>query len=103
MGKNKKKKKIYKDCWNLDFAFLKWLNERLPVYKKEASQFINLEYYTYIYNGEVKTQLQLLDRLIELTAKLVENDHYYDFEDSITEEVEEVLDIFKLIFTSLWW
>ena len=41
------KKKLSEECWDLDLAFLKWLQERLPVYLKEAGQIVDLTYYKF--------------------------------------------------------
>ena len=60
MTKKKKrhiyKKKLSKECWDLDLAFLKWLQERLPVYLKEAGQIVDLTYYKFTYNNIEYTQ-----------------------------------------------
>ena len=47
-----KKKKISRECWNLNYSFILWLKDRLPIYVKEAGQIVDLEYHIFNYKGE---------------------------------------------------
>ena len=58
------KKKISKECWDLDSAFLKWLKEHLIVYLKEASKVVDLNWYKFQYKGEELTQEQIIKKNI---------------------------------------
>ena len=95
-----KKKRISKDCWNLDQAFLKWLGERLPVYKKEAGKVVDLKFHEFEYNSERMTQEEGIDRMLELL-------HQIDGLDSWDKEYEELtnelLDLWKLVFAAMWY
>ena len=71
-----KKKKISKECWNLNYSFILWLKERLPVYVEEASKVVNLEYHKFNFRGEEYTQLQLINKMIELVNYLTEDENY---------------------------
>ena len=88
------------ECWNLDFEFVKWINSRFKQYKKGASKVVDLEYRVYKYKKKKYTQLELIDRVIQLSDKLINGDYY--FRES-NEEVDEILDIFKLVYLSMWW
>ena len=94
------------ECWNLDCEFIKWLNSRLIVYKNEASKIVDLEYHKFIYKDEEYTQSQLVDKLIDITNWFINND-VFELTWSQPEKCEymknEMLDIFKLIYWSLWW
>ena len=72
------KRKIRKDCWDLDYAFTKWLNEHLKVYKKDAIKIVDLEYHKFTYNDEELTQLEIIDKLIHITNFLL-NDSVFSF------------------------
>ena len=69
-GKRKKNLEISRDCWNLNYSFITWLNERLPVYKEEAGKHIDLSYHNFTYKGERCSFAQLIDRMIELVSEL---------------------------------
>lgn len=95
-----KKKKLKEECWNLDWEFLKWLNIHLKVYLEDASKIVDLTFKEYEYGGITYTQEGIIKRMIELTDKLtnkyfVPNDDY--------DMIEEVLDLFKIVFLDLWW
>ena len=64
---------------------------------------VDLEYHKFNYRGEEYTQLQLINKMIELTNFLVEDERYFDWDPVPQEKVEELLEIFKLTFPSLWW
>lgn len=61
---------LEEECWNMDLALVKWLNEHLKFFKEQVNEIVNLEYHTYIYNGKEYTQLEIINRLIELTEEL---------------------------------
>jgi len=98
-----RKKKISRECWNLNYEFIVWLKEHLSVYVKEASKMVDLEYHKFNHRGEEYTQLQLINKMIELADYLVEDERYFDWDPVPQEKVEELLEIFKLTFPSLWW
>ena len=98
-----KKKKISRECWNLNYSFIVWLKEHLSIYVKEASKMVNLEYHKFNFRGEEYTQLQLINRMIELVNYLTEDERYFDWDPVPVEKTEELLEIFKLTFPSLWW
>ena len=98
-----KKKKISRECWNLNYSFILWLKDRLPIYVKEASRTVDLEYHKFNYNGEEYTQLQLINRMIKLIDYLTQDEKYFDWDQEVDDKTEQLVEIFKLIFPSLWW
>ena len=101
MGLFKKKPKI---DWNLDYEFMKWLNKWFKEYRKNASKIVDLKFHIYTYNGKEYTQLQIIDRIINLTDKLIDENYYYG-EDmkKVCDECMEVLDLFKIVYWNMWW
>ena len=95
------KRKIKKECWNLDFELIKWLNEHLKVYYRDAVQNMDLGYYKFKYHKQEYTQEQLIVRLIEITDKLKET--YFTINEDVVELMDEMYDLLKLIHWSLWW
>lgn len=97
-----KKKKLSKECWSLDYQFIEWLNEHLKVYKKDASKFINLEFHKFEYQNREWTQREIIDRLIVLTDILV-TDYDYLYPNEQEDKVNEMLDLWKIVFPAMWW
>ena len=104
MTKKKKrhiyKKKLSKECWDLDLAFLKWLQEHLPVYLKDAEQIVDLTYYKFTYNNIEYTQKDLIIHMIKLVNEAVDMDMY---DEKYSVIVDEILDLWKMVFYCMWW
>ena len=104
MTKKKKrhiyKKKLSEECWDLDLAFLKWLQERLPVYLKEAGQIVDLTYYKFTYNNVEYTQKDLIIHMIKLVNEAIDMDMY---DEKYSVIVDEILDLWKMVFYCMWW
>lgn len=99
-----KRKKISRECWNLDYELVKWLNEHLKVYKEEASKIVDLEFYKFPYKRKEYTQLQILNRLIEITDYLLDVDYFNNGNvELINKNKDEMYDLLKLVHWQLWW
>lgn len=100
-----KKRKLQEECWSLDYHLVKWLNEHLKVYLKDANDFVDLTFYKFEYHCKEYTQLELLEELINVTDKLL--DYYDDISVNIPQEVQrlksEMYDILKILHFTLWW
>ena len=94
------------ETWNLDYEFIKWVNSRFKKYKERAIGTVDLEYHKFKYKRKEYTQLQLIDRVIELTDEML-TDEYWDlmYTDAgrLKKNKDEVFDIFKLIYGVMWW
>ena len=95
------------ECWNVNYEFLKWINSRFKQYKKDAIKTVDLEYFTYNYKDKDYTQLQIIERIIELTDDLVDDEKYFSLEykdfEKMEEDLNELFDLFKLVFHQMWW
>lgn len=105
--KKSKRKKISKECWNLNYELIYWLNQHLKIYLKEASRVIALERNIDIYNGKEYNEKQLIEKLIELTEPLIDADYFFGYKtediNDIQDRVSEMYDILKVIHFRLWW
>ncbi len=101
MFAKRKRKKIARECWSLNYSFILWLNEHLPVYLADADRFVDLTYHTFEYKGETYTEKELLLKLIAIVHILTEE--YFDYNETTIELQETMLDIFKILFPILWW
>lgn len=94
------------ETWNLNYEFILWLNSRFKKYREQAIKMVDLEYYRFEYKDNVYTQLQVIDRIIELTDYIINND-YYEMMWSNVEHLEamknEIFDLFKMSFGAMWW
>lgn len=95
------KRRIYRECYDLDLAFLDWLRVRLPVYLKSARTMIDFERSKHFnYNGKDYRQ----DELIEI---MIEDLRVAEVYDALDEEyqvaVNEILEIWKEVFGAMWW
>lgn len=93
------------ECWNLDYHFIKWVNSRFKKYKEQAIKIVDLEFKKFTYKKKVYTQLELIDKVIELTDEFIDGD-YWDVDITTTnlEKIKnEIFDIFKLIYWHMWW
>lgn len=94
------------ETWNLNYEFILWLNSRFKKYREQAIKIVNLEYYKFEYKDKIYTQLQVIDRIIELTDYIINND-YYEMMWSDVERLEamknEIFDLFKMSFGAMWW
>lgn len=103
--KKSEQKRIKEECYNLDYELIKWLNEHLKVYKEDASKIVDMNFFKFKYKKKEYTQLQILDRLIEITDYLVNEDNYYINQDTILmcKYKDEMYDLLKFIHWQLWW
>lgn len=89
------------ECWNLNYTFVLWINSRLKVYLKQADKVVDLEFHKFNHNDQEYTQLELINKMIELSDLVINSEDYSDEEDM--ENINELIDIFKLTYRSLWW
>lgn len=92
--------RLSKECWNLDFEFIKWVNKHFKRYLKEADKVIDLTFKEYKYLGKKYTQKELIIKLIDITDKLLISDYVWNDD---YEMKEEMLDIFRLLYHDMWW
>ena len=94
------------ETWNLNYELILWLNSRFKKYREQAIKIVNLEYYKFEYKDKIYTQLQVIDRIIELTDYIINNDYYemmwYDVE-HLEAMKNEIFDLFKMSFGAMWW
>lgn len=98
--KSIKKKKIQRDCWDLDTAFYKWLAERLPVYLKDADKVVDLTLYTFNYHGETFTQKEMIEKLIVLVNNILTEDQWNLIR---CDNCRQALEIWSMIIPCMWW
>lgn len=89
------------ETWNLDYEFIKWVNSRFKKYKEKTSKIVDLEFHRFKYEGKEYTQLELIDKVIKLSNEYIDTNLLS--EDKLNSIKDEIFDIFKLIFWTMWW
>ena len=89
------------EIWNLDCEFIKWVNSRFKKYKEEAGKIVDLEFRKFQYEGKEYTQLELIDKVIKLSNEYIGTNLLS--KDKLNSIKDEIFDIFKLIFWTMWW
>lgn len=97
-----RKRKIKKECWNLDKEFLKWVNEHYKVYLKDASKIVDLDFYKFNYKGQELSQKELIEKVIDISDELLKDYFNCDL-DKVTSLKDELYDIMKIIHFTMWW
>ena len=98
------KKKLKQETYSLDYSLIEWLNEHLKIYLKETEGIIDLTFHKFTYKKQEYTQLEIVNRLIEITDYLLDDDNYFWGNNKEKERlVKEMYDLLKLIHFYLWW
>lgn len=100
-----------RETWSLNTTFLEWLYERLKMYMDSCDEFIDLTFHKFNYKGKEYTQREIILMMIEdLEFILVDkNEHWKNIStaDKIEREkirrTNRVLNMWKLVFQSMWW
>lgn len=102
-----KNMKLKEECWNIDYSFLLWVNEHFKMYLKEADDVVDLTFHTYTYKRKILTQKDVINIIIRDTDWLI--NVYYDwsvrddFKKEFSSTVNEVFDLFRMVFYNMWW
>lgn len=99
---------FFEDCntdWNLNNEFIHWLNYHLKRYLESASTIVDLEYRKFTYKNKEYTQKQIIEKLIRLTDEFLKDEWGYEQDDykKQIEIVDEIFDLFHLVFWNMWW
>ena len=97
------------ECWDMEHHLVKWINEHFKVYLKQAGDIVDLTYHRFEYGGREWTQLELMERVIDVTDILLDEDKYIaslgieDEEEIMIQAKDELYGILKVIHFQLWW
>lgn len=91
------------ELWNLDYTFVLWINTRFKEFKKQADSKIDLNYHKFKYKNKTYTQLQMINKIIDISNYLAKESNYYNDSKVTIEKINELIDMFKLIYPAMWW
>ena len=102
--KLKEQREIYgfdeRETYSLDTTFYLWLYERLMMFKEVNC--IDMEYHTFKYKGEVLTQRECIDKMIE-GCKLFLSNASLNYTEEEQEKIDDVANIWALVLKYMWW
>ena len=103
--KKKERKIKSKECWNLDYELIKWLNEHLKIYKSDALKNVDLTFHKIKYRNKEYTQLEIIDLLIKYTDYMVDEETYYSKDNykKINKYKNRIYELMREIHWFMWW
>lgn len=108
----KEKKKISKECWNLDSEFFKWLEIRLKTYLKEAGKYVDLKYYKFAVDDKELSQEEIIKKMLVLLEEIRKIDYqeepydkcnYKEANRLYKEKIQELCKLWGVVLPSMWW
>ena len=107
MIKRISRNKIKRECWNLDYSLICWLNDHFKVFLKDAEKHIDLDFHKFVYKRKGYTQREIIERIIDITYVLKDEDIYYSWEQETYENnnilIGEMYNLLKLVHRTMWW
>lgn len=106
------KKKVSKECWNMDNAFYKWAEEHLKTYLKDAGKIVDLEFQSFTVDEVKLNQKDAIIHMINLLGeihKIIELETPYDLmepkkiEKKFNETLEEFGKWWFKVLPAMWW
>lgn len=100
-----------KETFSLDMTILAYLYEHLVMYKEVAGEIVNLNYHEFNINDEILTEEQCINRMLDdirVILSIDDSDYIsvedYEEKDKImTEKKNDLFDVLKECFWTLWW
>ena len=86
--------------WNINTEFIYWINYWFKEYRDKAG--IDLSFHRFEYKGKEYTQKEIIDRVIEVTEEIIKDDDCF-WDKDVAKKVDEVFDLFHLVFYAMWW
>lgn len=90
-----------RETWSLDTAFYIWLYEHLMMFKEKATGVIDLTYHKFEYKGEILTQIECIDRMIEGCKLFIQDSDTLDKEKQ--DKIKSVCELWTLVIPAMWW
>ena len=100
-----------KETFSLDMTILAYLYEHLVMYKEVAGEIVNLSYHKFTINDEILTEEQCINRMLDDIRVIlsIDDSDYISVEDFekkdkiMTEKKNDLFDVLKECFWTLWW
>ena len=90
------------ETWALDTSFYLWLYEHLRMYQDHASNYVNLHFHQFMFNGKNYYQDELIDMMLR-RIRFMFTDEYDEFNEDHYTYVSEVAEIWAIVLPAMWW
>jgi len=90
-----------RETWSMDVTFIQWLYERLRMYKDIGGQIVDLEFHKFNVDGSEMTQLEIINRIIEVCEQELKDDDLWG-ENHYRNE-QEICKLWGIVIPSMWW
>jgi hypothetical protein len=89
-----------RDTYNLDFTLVCWLYERLRFFQEETC--IKLDCHKFDIDGEILTQAQCIQRMIDDCKVIMTGDIWTD-EETMTPAKDDLFKVLSEVYWAMWW
>lgn len=101
-----KEKEIYgfdsTETWALDTSFYLWLYEHLRMYMDKASNFVNLRFHTFVFDGRDYYQEDIINEMLK-RLRFYFSDEYDEFNEEHYTYVAQIAEMWGLVLPAMWW
>lgn len=102
----KKQREIYgfdaRETWDMRTSFYEWLYERLMMFVEVGGEVVNLNFHKFEYNGATYTQIELINKILEL-IRFYFSDEYDDYDEEHILKTSEICNMWSIIIPAMWW
>lgn len=94
-----------RETWDLSYTINLLLYERLCRYKEIAEKYVNLDFHKFNFNGEILTQRECINRIIEGLEYelLLDSMDERRNDEHIKKSIDEIYKIYDICKHTLWW
>lgn len=101
-----KEKEIYgfdsTETWALDTSFYLWLYEHLRMYMDKASNFVNLRFHTFVFDGRDYYQEDIINEMLK-RLRFYFSEEYDEFNEEHYTYVSQIAEMWGLVLPAMWW
>ena len=90
------------ETWALDTSFYLWLYEHLRMYMDKASNFVNLRFHTFVFDGRDYYQEDIINEMLK-RLRFYFSDEYDEFNEEHYTYVSQIVEMWGLVLPAMWW
>ena len=100
-----------RETWNLDYTFIEWVYKHCKLYYEVANEIIDLSWSgnNVIYKEKEMTQKEVIERILSLceqyfeAANMNEENWSVEKEDEAEKNLNEVVELWAIVWRNMWW
>ena len=90
------------ETWALDTSFYLWLYEHLRMYMDKASNFVNLRFHTFVFDGRDYYQEDIINEMLK-RLRFYFSEEYDEFNEEHYTYVSQIVEMWGLVLPAMWW